>query len=151
MLPNITKSLAIALMEMYPNYPADDDISLWEIFRHDGYAQASEEEQNKIKLSSARFRYDYENQRGFFDVYFPYISSNEFHNKSILDLGSFTGGRLVQWVERYKLSEANGIDINPIFAEAGNMFAKEKGVNATFDTGYAESLSYETNSIDFIF
>jgi len=151
MLHNMSKSLAKTLMEMYPNIPEKNDLSLNEIFRQDEYIQASEEEQNRIKLSSAQFRYDYEKRRGFFDVYFPNIyRSNEFHKKSILDLGSFTGGRLVQWVERYNFSEARGIDINPIFAEAGNMFAKEKGVNATFDTGFAESLPYELNSFDFI-
>jgi ubiquinone/menaquinone biosynthesis C-methylase UbiE len=150
MLRNIPKLLAKTLMEIYPNYPVKDNISLHEIFRQDEYTQASEEEQNRIKLSSAQFRYDYEKQRGFFDVYFPNISSNEFHKNSILDLGSFTGGRLVHWVERYNFSDARGIDIYSIFAEAGNMFAKEKGANATFDTGFAESLPYAPNSFDFI-
>ena len=150
MLHKISKSLAKTLMEIYPNYPATDDLSLTEIFRQDRYISASEEEQNIIKKSSAQFRYEYENQKGFFDKYFPDISSNEFNNKTILDLGCFTGGRLVQWVERYKFAEAWGIDINPVFAEAGNMFAKEKGVNATFDTGFAENLPYAPNSFDFI-
>ena len=57
----------------------------------------------------------------FFDVYYPHISPDEFHKKSILDLGSFTGGRLVHWIERYKFSEGRGIDTNPIFEEAGNI------------------------------
>jgi len=83
-------------------------------------------------------------------MYFPQISSNEFHKKSILDVGGFTGGRLVQRAKRYNFSEVRGIDINPIFAEADKAFAKEKGINVTFDTGFAESLPYSPNSFDII-
>jgi SAM-dependent methyltransferase len=137
-------------MEMFPNYPAKDDLSLWEIFRQDEYTQASAEKQNRIKLESAQFTYDYENHICFFDKYFPNISSNEFRNKTILDLGSFTGGRLVYWMERYNFMEGRGIDINPIFAEAGNQFSKKKNVNAIFDTGFGENLPYASNKFDFI-
>jgi len=150
MLPNIPKSLAKTLMKTWPIYPRKDNLSLWECFRHEVFIQASEEDQNRIKQQSALFTYDYEKQDGFFDHYFPNISSKEFYKKTILDLGSFTGGRLVHWVERYGFHEARGIDINPIFAEAGNLFANSKGINATFDTGFAENLPYASNSFDFV-
>ncbi len=150
-LHNISKSLAKTLMKIYPNYPKEDDLGLWEIFRQDRYTQSSVQEQNRIKLQSAQFTYDYEKQICFFDKHFPNIFSyNEFYKKSILSLGCFTGGRLVYWTERYGFNEARGIDINPIFAEAGKSFAKSKGVNAAFDTGFAENLPYDPNYFDFV-
>ena len=112
MLHNISKSLVQTLMEIWPNYPRKDDLSLWESFRHEGFTQASAEVQNRIKQQSALLRYDYEKQNNFFDHYFPNISSNEFHKKTILDLGSFTGGRLVYWVERYGFHEALSSVVN---------------------------------------
>jgi SAM-dependent methyltransferase len=150
MLHNISKALAKKLMEIFPDYPTKDNLSLWEIFRHDEYTQASTEKQNRIKQQSAQYTYDYENHICFFDKYFPNVSSNELHKKTILDLGSFTGGRLVYWMERYDFYEGRGVDINPIFAEAGNSFAKDRDVNAIFDTGFAESLPYASSYFDFI-
>jgi len=150
MLHNVSKSLAKTLMKMYPNYPREDDLSLWEVFRHTRYTQSPVEEQNRIKQQSAQLRYDEEKQICFFVRYFPNISPIEFHNKSILDLGCFTGGRIVYWAEQYGFHEARGIDINPIFAEAGRLYATSKGVNVTFDTGIAENLPYDSNRFDFV-
>lgn len=145
----IAKRICRSLMEIFPNYPTYDNVGLWEGFRHDAYTQASAEQQKQTKLLSSQFTYDYEKSICFFDKYFPKISSAILRKKIILDLGSFTGGRLVYWMERYNLSEGCGIDINPIFAEAGNSFAEVKGVNAIFDTGFAESLPYASNYFDF--
>lgn len=150
MLHNMSKSLAKTLMKTWPNYPKEDDLSLWETFRHKRYTQSSIEIQNRIKLQSAQLRYEEEKQTSFFVKYFSHISSNEFRKKSILDLGCFTGGRIVYWVERYGFDEARGIDINPIFAEGGELFARSKGVKASFDTGVAEYLPYDSNHFDFV-
>lgn len=149
-MKKILKTIVIKLMKIWPNYPDKDDLSLWEIFRHDRYTTATSEEQNEIKLQSAQYRYNYEKQSGFFDRYFPTIQLDEFKNKNILDLGAFTGGRLVQWLERYGFSDGYGIDINPIFAEAGKLFALKKQVNAHFETGFAEKLPYDSNIFDFV-
>ena len=138
------------LMLLYPNRPLLDDFALWEVFRHHSYVSGSIEEQNKIKYSSSKCAYDYENEINFFDKYFPNFSTEELNQKTILDLGCFTGGRVVNWAEKYGTSSADGIDINPIFAESGAIFAKKKGVNANFATGFGENLPYESNSFDFI-
>lgn len=146
----ILKTVVIWLMKLYPSYPSVDDLSLWEIFKHTSYLDTSPEEQNEIKLRSAQYRYDYERQKCFFDKYFPDILTEEFVGKNVLDLGSFTGGRLVYWLEKYDFNGGYGIDINPVFAEAGKLFASKKQVNARFSTGFAEKLPYDSSTLDFI-
>ena len=53
-------------------------------------------------------------------------------------------------MEQHGFSKGCGIDINSSFTEAGNMFATEKNINATFDTDFGENLPYPDNSFDFI-
>ena len=147
----MSRSLAKALMKIWPNHPKEDNLNLQEIFNHESYTHAPIEKQRRIQLQSAQFRYEYEKEvYCFLEKYFPNIPPGDFHNKSILDLGSFTGGRLVYWVERYGFREARGIDVDPIYAEAGELFARSKGVNARFDTGFGESLPYDSNHFDFV-
>lgn len=143
--------LAKKLMKLFPSNLTVEDVPYgWEIFRHKTYVQGSEQKKKKIRQQSAQNRYDYEINRGFIDTYFPQFTRKDFLNASVLEIGSFTGGSLVQWTERYGFLKANGIDINSIFAEAGNEFAKEKGVNASFTTGFGEKLPYPDNSFDYI-
>jgi len=151
MLEKVSKSLAVNIIKLYPSYPNENDLRISEIFRHDNYTRVSIEQQNQIKLNSAMFRYNQEKQKSFFDIFFPYMQFNEFYDKKILDLGCFTGGKLVFWMQRYGFREGRGIDISPVFADAGNIFAKKMGVkNVIFDTGFGENLPYASNSFDFI-
>src|SRR3989338_817711 len=143
--------VAKSLMKLFPATPQKMDLSLWEIFKYNYYTQADPVMQKTIRGQSAQFRYDYERAAfSLFDKYFPSIDQNKFIGKTVLDLGSFTGGRLVYWMERHKFKKGVGLDINPVFAQAGNEFANIHGVNATFDTGYGESLPYHDDSFDFI-
>lgn len=70
-------------------------------------------------------------KRGFFNIYSPKLDKKEYKNKEILEIGSYTGGSLVYWMEQHDFSKGYGIDINSSFAEAGNMFATKKNINAT--------------------
>jgi ubiquinone/menaquinone biosynthesis C-methylase UbiE len=142
--------LAKRAMKIVPSVPNEHDLSLWEIFNHESYTAATVAQKKVIQLQSAQFRYDYEKQDCLFKHYFPQLDTNQFRGKSVLDLGSFTGGRLVYWVERYGFVGARGIDINPLFAEAGTSFAAGKGLNTQFDTGVAEALPYEDSTFDYI-
>jgi SAM-dependent methyltransferase len=120
------------------------------IFGHDSYRQASPEGQREIMLASAQYRYEYEKDQPFFREYFPWISPDELRGRSLLDLGCFTGGRTVHWKERYQLGEAHGIDIAPVFEEAGRLFADQRGQPVHFATGVGERLPYADDKFDFI-
>ena len=137
-------------MKVFPNHPTQDNKNNHEIFHHNDYINGSEAQKREIRLTSAKYRYEYEKNRDFFKTYFPKFNEEEYKNKEILEIGSYTGGSLVYWIERYGFSKGSGLDINTIFAEAGNAFAKEKKINATFDTGFGENLPYPDNSFDFI-
>lgn len=150
----MTNSIAVhfakALMKAFPNYPTLENKNNHEIFHHEDYLNGSEAEKREIRSSSSKLRYEYEKNRDFFNIYFPKVSKEKYKNKEVLEIGSYTGGSLVYWMERHGFSKGCGIDINPIFAEAGNRFANEKNINATFDTGFGENLPYPDNSFDFI-
>ena len=150
MTTSISVHFAKALMKAFPNYPTLENKNNHEIFYHEDYLNGSEVKKREIRSSSSKLRYEYEKNRDFFNIYFPKLSKEKYKNKEILEIGSYTGGSLVYWMERHGFSKGCGIDINPIFAEAGNTFANEKNINATFDTGFGENLPYPDNSFDFI-
>jgi ubiquinone/menaquinone biosynthesis C-methylase UbiE len=150
MLNNISVRLAKLFMQAFPNYPTQENKHNHEIFHHRNYINGSEAEKKEIRSLSSRSRYEYEKSRDFFEIYFPKFNKEKYKNSEILEIGSYTGGSLVYWMERYGFSKGCGIDINPIFAEAGNSFANEKNLNATFTTGFGERLPYSDNSFDFI-
>jgi len=150
MLSKLSLSIVKILMKTFPEYPDPNDLSHFEIFRHNQYKQDSIEKQNELKLKAALSRYNYESEDCAIEKWFPNISSDEFRGKSVLDLGCSNGGCLVYWKERYQFGDTKGIDINPIEEEAGRLFSKQKGVDIEFRTDYAEDLPYESNSFDFI-
>jgi SAM-dependent methyltransferase len=139
----IGTSLAKMLMRAWPSRPDADDP--WA-----RYDNASDEEKRRIGLESSRFRHQYEQDICFFSKYFPGVNPAELRGRSILDLGCFTGGRLVYWVERYGFVNARGIDVKDAYAQAGRNFAAERAVMAEFDTGFAENLPYAAESFDYI-
>jgi SAM-dependent methyltransferase len=148
--------IARRIMNLAPSEPSPDDLSLWEVFRHEHYTKARPEEQARLQLASSRWRYEYEMQSDSLQRYFP-TALDALPGARVLDLGCFTGGRLVAWAEKYSFLTATGIDINPIFAEAGRRFADERAAQspqhqplARFDTGVGEKLPYEDDSFDVI-
>lgn len=132
MLKNARRNIAKFIIKLWSAYPTQDDVSLWEVFNQNEYQHGSQEDQNKLKLKSAQFRYDYEATNCFFERYFPNFYMSQLKGKKVFDLGCFTGGRAVYWSERYRFQSICGIDINPIFAEAGKLFAKKKNITAYF-------------------
>lgn len=146
----LSTALAKGMMKLAPRYGDPSDLHLQEIFEHDVYRKADPEEQLRIRLRSSQFTYDYEGELGFFDHYFPSVKPEEFAGCKMLDLGCFSGGRMTHWVERYKLSEGHGIDVDPVYAEAGNDFAKSKNINAKFVHGVGERLPYPDDYFDYV-
>lgn len=145
------KSLAKRLMRLFPRHGDPSDLHLQEIFEHDVYRNAPASEQERIRRQSAQFTYEYERDAiGFFDHYFPEVPPAAFRGARMLDLGSFTGGRLVYWAERYGLAEGRGIDVDPVYAQAGNEFAALHGVPVRFEAGVGERLPYDDESFDFV-
>jgi SAM-dependent methyltransferase len=142
--------LAKQVMKCLPSFPRKDDFATWEVFRLEEYTKGTARDQEAFKLKSAQYRYDYECDNPFFEKYFSIIHPDEYYQRSILDLGCFTGGRLVFWKERYQFGVAHGIDFNPIFAEAGRLFASQRSVRVDFATGFGEALPYRASVFDFI-
>ena len=137
-------------MKLFPNNPTLENKNNHEIFLHEDYTNGSEEQSRAIRASSAKFRYEYEKKRDFFNKYFPKFNKEKFKNKEILEIGSYIGGSLVFWIQHYGFSKGCGIDINSVFADAGNEFALAEKIDASFQTGFGENLPYPDNSFDFI-
>ena len=98
-------------------------MSLWEVFRHPLYTDASSDDRVRIQVASACRRYDYEQDHDSLGRHFPQAVV-QLRGRRVLDLGCFAGGRLVAWTERFDFASARGIDISETFAEAGTRFTE---------------------------
>lgn len=143
-----------SLMKFFPAFPLSDDPHLWEVFKTVRYLKGSALVQRDIRHSSSHGNFQLEQDIStswLANYFFPRIKPDELKDKTLLDLGCFTGGRLCSWYETYQLQMGIGIDINPIFQQAGEEFAQLKGIeNIKFCTGVGEALPFTDNSIDFI-
>ena len=140
-------------MKMFQTFPSETNFENWEVFNHEIYLKNTEDKKKEIRRATCLARYNIEKNKKFswMENYFLSNLNHELlKNKTLLDLGSFTGGRLSAWFENYELKKVYGIDINPIFKVAADEFALEKKINAEFKTGVGEKLPYEDNSFDFI-
>tara|TARA_B100000902_G_C27253589_1_gene886612 strand:- start:341 stop:1273 length:933 start_codon:yes stop_codon:yes gene_type:complete len=141
------------LMKTFQTFPSETNFENWEVFNHDVYLKNTEEKKKEIRRLTCQARYDIEKNKKFswMENYFlSQLSPESFRGKTLLDLGSFTGGRISAWFENYELKKVYGIDINPIFKVAADEFALEKKINAEFKTGIGEKLPYDDNSFDFV-
>ena len=141
------------LMKMFQTFPSESNFENWEVFNHEIYLKNNEDKKKEIRRATCLARYNIEKDKKFswMENYFlSNLNPDLLKNKTLLDLGSFTGGRLSAWYENYELKKVYGIDINPIFKIAADEFASEKKINAEFKTGVGEKLPYDNNSFDFI-
>lgn len=134
------------LREQRPADPRDSVGGLSEVFRHPMFVHGTEADRQRIMMESSRSRYEDE-QAFAFDNYFgrsiqPWVTGD------VLDLGCFTGGRAVAWLERYRPRSMAGVDVTEPFVEAGRRFAQTKGVEVDFRVGFAESLPWPDQSFD---
>jgi SAM-dependent methyltransferase len=137
--------LAEMLMRICPAVPAAGRIDLAEVFQTKEYRGGTPEVRSRVQFESAEYRYQYESRLCFIEKYFPEVSPDQLRGKRVLDLGCFTGGRLV-----YGFTTATGVDVEPTYAEAGRLFAGSRGVNVSFETGRGEHLPFEPESFDLI-
>jgi SAM-dependent methyltransferase len=150
MLDRISVALAKRVMQLAPAEPVTGDLSLFEVFHLDSYRQGSDDERAALEINSARQRFEEEEKKSFFAQYFPGFDTSALRSRSVLDLGCFTGGRLIYWAEAYGIGDPVGIDINPLFAAAGTRFATQRAVNASFFVGVGENLPFDAERFDFV-
>ncbi|CCF12215.1 methyltransferase domain protein [Brevibacillus laterosporus GI-9] len=84
--------------------------------------------------------------------FLPFHSQEEmFKNKSVLDIGCGGGGKTCYYAT-FGPEKIIGIDIVPHYAEEGNAFAREKGLDhiASFMTGDASKMLFEDETFDTI-
>lgn len=153
-MTQLSKLICKSLMKCFPSFPKLDDPHLWEVFKTGHYLKGSAEVQRGMRHSSSLASYQFEQDvsTSWLAKYFSTrINPSELKGKVLLDLGCFTGGRLCSWVETYQLERGIGVDINPLFKQAGEEFAQSRGLeNIEFFTGFGEALPFADNSIDFI-
>ena len=113
-------------MKLYEARPNENDFSNWEVFNTKRYKSGDDDIKSYFHINSTDYNYKYEKDICFIEKYFPHQDSSVFKGKTVLDLGCFTGGRLVRWVERFNFDKGLGIDINPIFKIAGNEYLQKK-------------------------
>ena len=145
----IKKAIIKRAMKLFERVPSSDSVSLNEIFCLESFINAIKHERERIMFKSSEFRYSNEYQQPF-DLLFGLDLVPLLKGKVALDLGCFTGARSVAWAERYKLDKIYGIDIQDIYIEAAQRFAKIRGVNAEFICAKGESLPFTDEKFDAI-
>jgi ubiquinone/menaquinone biosynthesis C-methylase UbiE len=146
--------LCASLMKLMERRPAKDDPLMRESFSSSSYVNGEERVKYDMRIKSARSLYEYENVagQGWFEKYFfPRVTKGELINRTLLDLGCFTGGRLIHWTEAYQLGKTCGVDINPIYVQAGRDFARLRNLdNVSFFTAFGEALPFLDETFDFV-
>lgn len=148
----ITSQLAKALMKVYPAYPTSPEEKigdLQEVFHHELFLTGEPRQRAAIMLESSRSKYESEVAYPW-EHYFGMDLRPLLTGKEALDLGCFNGGRGVAWCERYALARLTGVDVDPVYIEAGNQFAAIRRVPAKFQLARGERLPFEDQSFDAI-
>lgn len=133
--------------ETFPVPPGETVGESQEIFSHPKFTMASTEEQHRIMEQSSLAKYRSELDYPW-DHYFGMELRPLLEGKCVLDLGCFTGGRGIAWIERYNLAHLVGVDVADVFIEAARRFATRRQAPAEFRVAFAETLTFADASFD---
>lgn len=147
---SLAVNLASWAMNLAPaEPPLSDDPRYSQIFDHPDFLAGDADLQRKIRFQSSDYRFQYEIEERFFPKSFPdFDLSKELNGAKVLDLGCLTGGRTAAWTEMFGIGEAHGIDIEPVYIQAAEEFAKSRGHNSHFQVSPAELLPFPNDSFD---
>ncbi len=146
----LTTSIAKFLMgffEVRPDADKPEACLLQEIFHHDRFVNGSRAAKDDIMFNASRGKYQEELDYPW-DHYFGCDLRPMLQGKTVLDLGSFTGGRGVAWAERYGLAHLIGMDVDEIYLESARRFAAYRGVSAEYRRAGGEAIPLEDGSVD---
>lgn len=133
--------------EVVPTFDMNDIGERREVFSHDAFTKGDFEQRKEIMRKSSESKEKDENAFSF-DNYFGFQLRPYLEGKNVLDLGCFTGGRTVAWFKKYGFRHASGIDVEQVFVDAANQYAKLNNVNCDFRLGFGEDIPYSSNSFD---
>jgi SAM-dependent methyltransferase len=140
---------AMALRSTVPSPPPYAIGDLQEVFAHPYFQDGNSATRAAVMQASSQSKFDGENAYPW-DNYFEMPLLPWLHQKHVLDLGCFNGGRTVAWSERYGFSSVCGVDVNDAYVMAATSFAALRGCPASFQVGFAESLPVANNTLDAI-
>jgi ubiquinone/menaquinone biosynthesis C-methylase UbiE len=149
-VPMLTTYIAKFLMRFWEVRPDPDSPQaclLHELFFHNRFVHGSQAEKNAIMLNASLAKYDEELDYPW-DHYFGVDLRPMLHGRTVLDLGSSTGGRGAAWAERYGLKHLIGVDVNEIYVESARRFAASRGISAEYRLGQGEALPLKDESVD---
>lgn len=149
---NLQLKIAKGFMRLFSNHPEFTlDQKLSEIINHNQFIQSTHVEKRTI-LNTLAQNHFLENEKNPFETYFPkYDFKNLFHQKIILDLGCWCGGKAVSNAEKWGPSKMVGVDINANFINAAKIFSSGRNnskIEYDFKVAYGESLPFEDNYFD---
>lgn len=112
------------------------------------YRDQDEDYRATLRREASSFRFEYEVNESFFDLFFPDFDTALLRGSTLLDLGSLTGGRTAAWTELLELNRAYGVDVDVEFARAAREFATTKEHDSHFCVAYGEAIPYRDESFD---
>lgn len=145
-----TTDIAIKVMKSVERRPVFSEKNvgeLNEVFNHRAFLDADKFKRNAIMLKSSQSKYKDECDYPF-DNYFGFDLRPLLKRKNALDLGCFTGGRSVAWLERYEIAKISGIDVKQEYIQAATQFAAKHNANSEFIVSHGEKLPFDDESFD---
>ena len=146
----LAERIAYWLMRRFPSDFKGVGYHSAEIFKTAEFLQGSPERRREMMLASSQWRYDREKEAGRFAKVMGIDLRPYLEGKRVLDLGCFTGGKIVCWAEQYGIAEVHGLEVDDIFSGAAHAFAELHGIAGDFHTGFGEQLPFQDNSLDTI-
>lgn len=147
-----TVGIAKYVMKKSQNFPTFNKEKVGErneVFHHSIFLNGTPEQRKEIMLKSSQSKYESEYKFPF-DKYFGIELLPFLKGKTVLDLGSFTGGRSAAWFERYQMKHLSGTDISETYIDAATQFAQLKNISADYKKGFGEKIPYGDNQFDSI-
>ncbi len=146
---SISVKFAKRAMKLVQKFPQRNNLAIAQIFNLNTYTDASDSRKREIMRASSLYRVEHENKLPF-DRHFAKQIRPYLENKTVLDLGCFTGGRTVAWHKKYNINKSYGIDVEQVFIDASENFAKAEDIDAEFAVGFGESIPYSDSTFDAI-
>ncbi len=143
-------ALAKMFLRIVPRHPNPDDEADSSFFAPMHLDKLPRSQIEEAMHRAAHGRYLVERSDRFLELFFGPSVKEFLHEKRVLDFGCYFGGTAVAWEEMYGTRKMCGFDVDSIYIEGANAYAKRVGSTAEFRQGYGEEAPFPDEAFDTI-
>jgi SAM-dependent methyltransferase len=141
-------ALAKALMRIVPRHVDLNDWSDCFFFSPEHLRTLSPQQIEEAMFKAADDRRRVELEDRILEIFFGPVVGDYLRDRTVLDFGAYFGGAALAWQEMYGIGKVYGFDVEPIYAQGANAYAKQRHANAEFTHGFGEKVPYAAAMFD---